>query len=367
MSELWALTGSFWRLPIEVHWVESLAQVRVGAGAALTRKMREVALERLKLIGTMRDEGIEIVMWVPRPKLETVAQQFYGTDPEDVIEWLPAREKVPPTSDFQPPDDFILEYCKSQYAWIRDPLLADIVWMSFIKFMMHWLLNEHRTVNLFFAKMDALCLRNNWKVLAAKDERDRKKEIEPRDYLNPDVNSMVRRGVGNFLVTGEATGFDGKSKTASYTLEVQETPEWGRMVRKIERLKVVERGGGTGYWNALVSQLRRQLPRALRAYEFFLKEAARPFSDVSRGRYDRHTGKYLGFTPGGFKVGSFTPKAATQSWAPDRKMFTSVATGRRGKDVGAPEVVQDQMRDLRQEPGDVRESGPESLPGSTDG
>lgn len=122
-----------------MHWVESLAQVTVGAGAALTRKMKEVAWERLKLVGTVREDAV----WVARQKLETVAQRFYGTDPEDVIEWMPAREKLPPSTDFRPPDEFILEYCKSQYAWIRDPLLADIVWMSFIRFMLHWMLNEH--------------------------------------------------------------------------------------------------------------------------------------------------------------------------------------------------------------------------------
>jgi hypothetical protein len=260
-------------------WVDDLAEIRAGGGASLTRKMREALDVKLGEVAQLRGT----VWWAQRHKLETIAKKFHGDDPEDVVEWVSLRdEKVPIQNDFKA-NDFIQGYCQSSYSMIRDPLLADAIFISYCKFMMHWMLNEQATVDLWFAKMDALCLRRNWAGVVAGEEMQKRArtKIYKNEFLKPDQNSMVKRGVADFLITPYVTQMDSWSDTATYTVDVRLGVEWDKVVRALEREKKSVYKGG--YAQKMRDTLKRQLPRVLEAYEYFLREVARPVFPVPDG------------------------------------------------------------------------------------
>lgn len=353
MVELWTLIGPYWRLPVRVVWQDvNFAEVRVGAGARLTQRMTKEADEFLARHGTHKGS----VHWVSRADLEKVAQPFPGDDPDDAVEWAPvrAKEKLPP-GDFQA-SDFIEEYCKSEYAWINDPIFADAAWSSFCTFMLHWLLNRHKTVDLMFAKLDAFCLRRNWAGTVAKFEWEkvRKNKDRPGRYLSPDIQDMVKRGVAHYLVSRNVTAFDKKNRRMSYTLECQTTDFWEKTVQKVENAKGSFRA--MGYMRSITSQMRRQLLKVLGAYSHFLREAARPVAGVPERNIDicdRKSKEHKIATRSGHRPGA--------PWMPHAVVPVSESAA---GEVESADAGMSPVPDLQPEDENVRDTGAESVPGS---
>lgn len=276
--EIWELTGPYWSLPLRVVWYAQLAEVRVGCGASLTAKMRQVAEERLASIATRKGT----IYWTDQQRLEQVAQRFWGEDPEDVIQWVPQRtDKVPVRTDYQP-DEFVKAYCRSPYAICHDTLIVNVIWISLCKFMLHWLLGEKKTLNLIFAELNAFCLRKNWAGAAAKNEHDRYKEkkVSSGDYLCANHQSMIDRGVADYLVSRPVTAFDTRTRTLTFTLDCRTTEAWNKTIQTLELARVSQTRGG--YMNAAANQLRSQLQEVLKSYAHYLKESSRPNATVSQ-------------------------------------------------------------------------------------
>jgi hypothetical protein len=347
--ELWELTGAGWRLPIRVVWYSELAEVRVGYGAPLTKRMRSIAEEKLKAIVNPRGN----VFWFSRADLEKIASLSRYEDPEDVIEWAPMRPAARVESEFRA-SDFIQAYVECHFAVIRNPLLATAVWASFCKFMMHWLLNERKTVDLVFAEMDAFALRRGWQGAAAKLEQKvcRMGGIKERDLFNPDPQNVADR-MAFVLIHRDLTAWDEKSRTLEYTIDVRTKPQWRDFVKKLvdERASLI----GNNYLS-LVRELKLQLRRVIKAYAHYLEEASHPTSNLDYYVYDRASGKWTWIS------GSRSAGRSGEARLGGEPLRAALEQGVEAEVDSEVETLPAQVPDLQSRDENMRDAGAESVP-----
>jgi len=278
--ELWELIGGHWRLPIRVVWNDDVGDVRIGAGLRLLECQWDAADKTLERI-LLRRFGNTFT--VTRSELSTCAVPSKHSNPEAIVEWIPNRPStlgVEHERESGAPE-FIEKYCESGYSVISDPVVATVVWASLQKWMLHWLLNEQKPVDIMFAKLVPLCLRRNWCAAAAKAEHmqmqrsnkgKRKKKHNEKTFLSPKISEMIDRGVADFLVGQYATGYDEKHKICPYLIEVVPNERWIKSVLTVENSKK-----STGrYMDRVNHQMRKQLPDALEIYSQYLQEANFP-------------------------------------------------------------------------------------------
>jgi hypothetical protein len=350
--ELWELFGPCWRLPARVVWYADLAEVRVGAGAPLTERMRTVAEEKLLTVANRKGTSF----WASREALGKVAVLSRYEDPQEVIEWAPLRPSTKVESTFQA-SDFIQGYCECSFAVIRNPLLATMIWASFCKFMMHWMLNERKTVDLVFAEMDAFMLRRNWQGVAAKAEQKlhRAGAIKDRDLFNSDAQNVADR-MGFVFTNRDLTSFDEKTRTLGYTLDVRPNKKFFTFARElvIERMSGRE-GRSGGNYTTLIRELKGQVKRVIKAYAHYLAEATAPTSNVDCFIYDRAQGKWT-WSRGGRTVGeSGDPRDGGLS------MQAAVEPSPAEEGAGPAETLPAPMPDLQPPDRDMRDTRIESV------
>lgn len=272
-SELWELIGSHWRLPLCVEWFDPhLAEIEL-ANIPLLAEQKRVALELLEAIGTRQDDKV----WVTRAVLGANAVRSSQADPEAIVEWLPKRQPQPVRDDYRA-DEFVTEFCESPYAPINDPLIMEAVWAGMQKFMLHWLLNKRRPLDLLFCRLTPLMLRGNWQSVLARWEKNQKMVTKQRYAANQ--QSMIGRGVGDYLCDTTVVAVDPKRKVIRWTLTCTVKEPFHDLAWKLETERKRRCGAGN-YWVRSVSdQQKRQLSLALEAYEEWLKEAARPYISI---------------------------------------------------------------------------------------
>lgn len=303
--ELWELTGPYWRLPIRVVWTEDLAEVRVGGGLTLLKKQIAVADETLARVGTPSGQKF----YCERQKLEAVARKSEFDDPEDIVDWASIKEKPSRSTDYAT-SDFIHTYCTSAYAVIRDPLLADVVWLSFCKHMLDVLLNKRQEVTMFFAKIVPLCFRRNWAMAIVNAEREGRKRVEIKkgEFLNPAEKSMIERGIGEWLTSPRVTAqSDGYFR---HTLEIIPNREWEDMALRLEIERKSRYRHGRGYIGSVRQLLLRQLPMALEAYAYYCKETKFACGTIPYYELDGRTRKPIRHSLGNHE-NDFTPSTST--------------------------------------------------------
>jgi hypothetical protein len=285
--ELWELPGTHWRLPIRVVWHAELAEVRVGAGVRLPACMVKVAEEKLASAG--RRMGTNF--WLSQANLSKIAKLSTLEDPEEVIEWYPERAPKKVEATYQA-RDFIMGYCAESYALVKDPLIAEAIYFSFCRFMLHWLVNEEKEVDLVFAKLNALLLRRNWASAAAKHEHIQrgKNLLLKSSYLNPDLQNMVDRGMAHYFVSSSVTAVDRTNKMALYTLDCRQTDEWDRFTRLVEKKR---KGAACERYNtSLLVRMKRQLKKVMESYAQYLRETSHPNLLVPVHSIDRVTRQF---------------------------------------------------------------------------
>src|SRR5688572_23302282 len=155
--ELWSLRGAFWALPISVEWLDTkeVASIRIGAGVRLLDIQREAAAERLKALGA---EFHSNRWWLATSDLERFCAPEGEADPESVVEWRPPdrakfRQVKWNRERMHARDQFFHEFAKT--GWVQNRHAAGVLWFAFCKFMMHWLVNEQRAVDLGFCRLVA--------------------------------------------------------------------------------------------------------------------------------------------------------------------------------------------------------------------
>lgn len=274
---MWVLFGSHWKLPLRVFWHDHVvAEVRVGGGVTLLRRQREVGCSHLSRICFRRDGEN---FFVYRHVLEKTAAASCVADPEDLVEWTPDRE-VKQESDYKPPSEFVAKYCQSSYATIRDPLMADITWISFCKWMLHWMMVENKTVDILFATLVPLQARVNWQQTLAKLEM---KHVPERRRFAAAMKAIIARGIPALAMSPYLLSFNGKY--CDWTITVRTNEEWDKMAFRTDRARASRYNGACGYALMVEDQLKRQLPELLLCYEDFLEKAVRPaFKFFNRSR-----------------------------------------------------------------------------------
>jgi hypothetical protein len=276
-TELWVLSGPNWKLPVRVIWHDAIGDVRLGAGIALLKKQVTIGGARLRQLCERESNGSFFIL---RHVLERNAQRSMTTDPEDLVEWGVPRQSEPEGPPVQ--NEFIDRYCASPYAAVKDPLMADYIWVSFCKFMLHWLMVENRPVHIGFAELVALQARENWMQVLAKTEME-KCPAETR--YRPNIDSMIKRGVAEFAAGDFMVGWNGES--CVWTLNVRTTKDWDSMAVRLERERMKARSNR--YYHSVYDQMLRQLPELLATYRQYLAKAALPalklFKSVQGSRY----------------------------------------------------------------------------------
>lgn len=288
-AELWILIGPHWKLPVRLVWFDAIAKVQVASDVPMLRKQKQAAAELLSRICERR-EG-ENFFVLRKDLARTAVRAPDMIDPEDAVEWTPYRAEPEPEQAEPRVGPFIQKYCASPYAAIRDPLMADYVWISFCKWLLHWLLVEGEPADLVFAELVPLQARENWAQVLAKLEMN---HCSGKERYRPDVADMVRRGVADLAVSDFITGWTGRY--CDWTLAVRTKRDWNKMVERaeIERKRYRVR---KSYFHGVYNQMRRQLPAMLEIYATFLEKAALPalklYKSVSNGTRPKNGGAKL--------------------------------------------------------------------------
>lgn len=333
--ELWELTGSHWRLPIRVVWHAELAEVRVGHGARLTSRMMAVAEEKLLTVGQRMGTNF----WLSQENLGKIAKPSQFEDPEEVIEWFPPRAGRKLESNFQA-SEFVRGYCSDPGALVADPLIAEAIYFSFCRYMLHWLLNEQKEVDLVFAKLNSFLFRSNWKSIAA--------GLDP-NWKDADPQHIVDRGMGDRFVTFRMTAWNAEQRTLRHTLDCRTTEEWERFSNKVEMERKRRTHQQIGqYQNSVFVRIKRQMQKVIQSYAQYLREAACPHVRVPVIKF---------FSSGSIKahrrmepIEATSPRLADVRVHEDEKQ--SVRLNMDTTDASVPEVP-----DLQSDEGDMRDAG----------
>lgn len=337
--ELWELSGTHWRLPIRVIWYDALAEVRTGAGANLTKKQLQVSEETLASVGNKR-----LTSWfLTRTQLLTVAKPSHETDPEEIVEWMPSRAPCPTTAVSGVPD-FIHEYCGSIYAIVRDPLIADAIWASFCKWMLHWLVNEQKAIDLEFARILPLPVRKSWASAAAKFESVMLKEnkILKSDRYDPDMQKIVDRGVAQYLAGPRVSSFDEIARTFRFTLEIVPLECFHEMVKLRQRKK--HRKFVKLYGSNHRQTVLRLLPYILEAYSNYLAEAKWP------------TGYFISDHARSGLWAEVIPNRTSEPWHPGISAADASSEVGPAEDVESENEMVPEMPDLQPAEQDMRDT-----------
>lgn len=286
---LWELIGPYWTLPVYVSRFANLMEVRL-APIPLLDKMKKVASE----VFSGKERRGE-VWFIHENESVGIMRRSDLTDPEDVVMWDKPREfdaEEHPAID----DEFIVGYIRSEFAMTRDPLIVDVLWVSLCRYMLHRLVNEEKEVNLKFATLVPLSFRQNWQNAAAKwEEHKRGKELTSErmkryDYLKPNPQNMVDRGVADYLCTSYVTELRGG--VLGKTVNIVLNNKFHRAVMRTEAVR--RRLSGGQYWKRMAADtLRRQLPKALEVYADYLENSKLPNVAILESVFDSTTGEYV--------------------------------------------------------------------------
>jgi hypothetical protein len=268
---LYEVQSAFWTLPVLVTWHDVMAEVKL-PDIPWLKKQKETITDWLLANGDYRDDA----WWILKNRLEKVAVISLRDDPEDVVVWTQEaachKQDLAGKGDYREP--FIDGYVNSPWAIITDGAIMELIWSSLKKYMLHQLVNERKPIDLFFCKLVPLLFRPNWKEVALRKET---LKGGPGMY-NPDPQSIVNRGLADELARGIMTGFNPKTQTCCWTLEVIPLAPW---LKNTQKLEAAIRRRTRGVFPFVVAQrLLRQLDYAIEVYSSYLEKASVPFMRV---------------------------------------------------------------------------------------
>lgn len=278
MTEIWMLRDEDWCLPVEVTWLHQsdVACVNFVTALPMLAIQRAALATRLGLIGKLRDER----WWVLRSVLESSAQLIVG-DPEREIIWRPieARVKFRSGEHNADRDEFFAEYARS--GMINDPVKAEVIFVSFCKHMLSWMLNHQKPVSLGFADLYAVPYRPNWKQLVFQRQQGKKTAANKAAFTRKElaassVAKLIERGTGDELLDPKLLFWCQKDGHMYWSIEARPRSMWWRMVKALETAKKAKRHGGL-YLEGIGDTMKRCLPQTLELYGAYLQQVALPF------------------------------------------------------------------------------------------
>lgn len=277
-----------WRMPIHVNWLNSAnAEVTI-ADIPLLQIQRQAIEAKLNASATHRHpDGTK--WYVAVRALNDIADKSMRADPEQVVVW----SRPEPVPDVRV--DFVHAYCAQPSAVIRSPATFAPIWASIQQFILHWLVDQGRSLDLHFGRLDAFPLRCNWK-----------NAIIGRIYKNRIYVRHYTAGQWEFmracLHRERLTAYDRKSGTMRWSCEF--TPNeafYAATIKREEKRKEETDANGQRRWkNNYLGQIMHLIRKDLkeRMYEnlvAYAKETDYPFAVFPLGCGTRRPPK--GFQP----------------------------------------------------------------------
>ncbi|HEX2880107.1 MAG TPA: hypothetical protein VHO25_11310, partial [Polyangiaceae bacterium] len=236
--------------------------------------------------------------------------------------------------------DFVNAYCKHRDAVVRDPRNFAAMWDSICKFMIHWTMFEERSVDFGFARLDAFCVRANWKnailgrVMAMR-----------RQTNGPRTAESIRRTTRKLLHQSFISGIDISTMKCRWTLELtpKRTFYEAADLREAKR-KLITRGS---YLYNVLRQLHSPEHKN-RLYECLLeytRQTKLPYAALPHG-----------FEPRCDSSGKESPInfATPKKWASTPVVAGSKMEDKTGRAVVPEDALLPTMQDLQSLPEDVR-------------
>lgn len=248
--------------------------MRIGGGIRLLDIQLETAVARLTEIGAVYEQRGDNGKrwWIATEQLEAACTPEGKVNPESVLEWRPA-ERVryrQPTHRYKNRDEFFHEFAKA--GWISDRYKAELIFVSFCKFMLHWLVNEQKPVELGFCTLVPVPLRANWKSLLLTKGVGKKPEEVGKEVLNG-LYTAWRDKPRPRLGTHS-------NKHIFWSLEVLPERSWFRATIAFERVrrsvKYRLKGELFRYCRAVTESIRRSIPSLARLYATYVSQVKRP-------------------------------------------------------------------------------------------
>lgn len=271
MPETWIVSDENWSLPVIVEWPEQndVAAVRVSDLPMLS--IQRHALEtKLHSAGKFRNDA----WWILRSVLQVIGHAITD-DAEKYVVWRPldARVKFRSGPHNADRDEFFAEYARN--GIVSDPVKAEVIFVSFCKHMLSWMLNEQRPVQLGFCDLYAVPYRPNWKQLLFQRQQGRK--VLPKTVLNrASMNDMVERGVPDDLIDPKLIFWNKPDAHMYWSIEARPRSMWWRMVKAVELAKKAKRHGGV-YLESVSDTLKRLLPQSMELYASYLQQVSVPW------------------------------------------------------------------------------------------
>lgn len=268
--ETWLISEERWSLPVTVMGIEGQVLGLAPCNIPMLRRQSEFLKQKLSSVGNY----VNGLWWVPDSVLRTIGKPILG-DPEDFVVWDPPVVACATNVSADPERwEFFAEY--SRNGVISDPVQAEVVFVSFCKFMLHWMLNRQKSVDLGFCELAPMPYRPNWyQVLLQKDlEREDKIKMEGKyPRLNSNVKSLVGRGVPDDMMDPKLTFWCKEDEHIYWSIGARPKAMWWKMVKAVEQAKQ-SRGK---YITTIRETMKRTLPKALKFYASFLQQARLPY------------------------------------------------------------------------------------------
>jgi hypothetical protein len=279
VPELWLIGEPSWSFPLDLQRLDGQDVVGVcPSDIPILAVQRSVIYAKLSSIASY-NEGR---WWLLESELRKHASHVTG-DPESFVTWCPMEPRV----EFRTSGENS-EFFKS-YAIegvLRDPFQAEIVFNSFCKFMLHWMLNKQKSVDLGFCELCPVPYRPNWYqmilekdlALAAQVKLDGKHE-----WLSAGFTSLVGRNIPEHLLDPKLTFWNVEDKHFYWSIAARPKSLWWRMVKLVERARAGKHRGGYGI--KVGETLKRMLPQSMRLYASFLQQVRLPYSRLAARKF----------------------------------------------------------------------------------
>lgn len=317
------LTDENWSLPLAVSWPEQndVAEVQILTTIPLLNIQHTAMTAKLNSISSYRNGA----WWILRADLNVVARQVTD-DVEQYIVWRPMDARVKfRTPEHPDRDEFFAEYART--GIINDPVKAEIIFVSFCKHMLSWMLNEQRPVHLGFCDLHAVPFRPNWKQLIFQSQRsrqnpDKSKVWSDKDLAKISVEELIKRGTGDALIDPRLLFWNKKDGHMYWSIEARPRSMWWRMVKAVEMAKRRKRSGVL-YFRGICDTMKRFIPHGLDIYASHIQQVVLPFVRLAAhcrasGRSFKTDYKHLPVDkapvlPSGQPAAHVSPKGASES------------------------------------------------------
>lgn len=326
-----------WRMPIRVRWANPALAEATLAEVPMLKIQSKVIEDKLSVAAThcAQIKG-RWVWYISIRSLDDIAVKSDEADPERLVRWAPADPE--PTVDA----GFVNAYCASRIAVVKSPKDFAYVWASLQKFMLRWLVDEGRSLDLGFGRLDAFPVRANWR-----------NAVIGRIFKNRKYQDLYAREKYEFFrrcLTQNPemlTAYDTESRTMRWSVEFTPARNFHHATDKRENARKGNHRWKNNYLGQICAalaepEMHERLYEAVIAYS---KETDYPFAIFPDGSSQRYPPK------------GWQPTRSATAWYQVNLVTAAAARGHEGSAVVPEDASVPKVQDLRPPAKDVRDAG----------